>query len=201
MAYYERCLTLLRKGGLIVVDNTLWSGAVAGASKDDEDTPRSAPSTTRCTATRASPYRVLPIGDGVTLALGSSSRPSWWPSHLVGGRLAGHLLLGLAGGFLGLVDRLLDRGARRAFVLLCLRILPVAGVDEHLGLVLRAGSPSRGTSTRGSHSRPRCRPSRSTHLRPPWRARPSSPRSRFTFAIFISSGLLREAATPSCCSP
>ena len=29
MAYYERCLTLLRAGGLIVVDNTLWSGAVA----------------------------------------------------------------------------------------------------------------------------------------------------------------------------
>ncbi len=31
--YYERCLVLLRKGGLIAIDNTLWSGAVV--KKDD----------------------------------------------------------------------------------------------------------------------------------------------------------------------
>jgi len=27
--YYERCLRLLRPGGLLAFDNTLWSGAVA----------------------------------------------------------------------------------------------------------------------------------------------------------------------------
>jgi caffeoyl-CoA O-methyltransferase len=27
--YYERCMKLLRPGGLIAFDNTLWSGAVA----------------------------------------------------------------------------------------------------------------------------------------------------------------------------
>lgn len=35
--YYERCLTLLRPGGLIAIDNTLWSGRVAqsvDAAKD-----------------------------------------------------------------------------------------------------------------------------------------------------------------------
>ena len=27
--YYERCLVLLRKGGIIAVDNTIWSGSVS----------------------------------------------------------------------------------------------------------------------------------------------------------------------------
>ena len=69
MAYYERCLALLRKGGLIVVDNTLWSGAVADASKDDEDTRAIRAfndAVHRDTRVAAS---LLPIGDGVTLAL------------------------------------------------------------------------------------------------------------------------------------
>ena len=33
-AYYERSLELLRAGGLIAIDNTLWDGAVAKPSKD-----------------------------------------------------------------------------------------------------------------------------------------------------------------------
>ena len=38
-AYYERCLQLVRPVGLIAIDNTLWSGAVAqAASNDDGDT-------------------------------------------------------------------------------------------------------------------------------------------------------------------
>jgi len=36
--YYERCLKLLRRGGVIAIDNTLWSGKVAKESYDDEDT-------------------------------------------------------------------------------------------------------------------------------------------------------------------
>lgn len=35
LGYYARCLGLLRPGGLIAVDNTLWSGKVAD-SKDQE---------------------------------------------------------------------------------------------------------------------------------------------------------------------
>ena len=37
-AYYEGCLTLLRQGGLIVLDNMLWSGHVADPDRHDEDT-------------------------------------------------------------------------------------------------------------------------------------------------------------------
>ena len=36
--YYEACLELVRPGGLIAVDNALWSGAVADASANDPDT-------------------------------------------------------------------------------------------------------------------------------------------------------------------
>ena len=37
-AYYERCLTLMRVGGLIVFDNVLWGGTVADKRYKDEDT-------------------------------------------------------------------------------------------------------------------------------------------------------------------
>ncbi|MGZ5081757.1 MAG: class I SAM-dependent methyltransferase, partial [Usitatibacter sp.] len=38
LAYYERCLVLARKGGLIAADNTLWSGAVADPANQERDT-------------------------------------------------------------------------------------------------------------------------------------------------------------------
>jgi predicted O-methyltransferase YrrM len=37
-AYYETCLKLLRPGGLIVIDNTLWDGKVADPEANDPDT-------------------------------------------------------------------------------------------------------------------------------------------------------------------
>src|SRR5258706_726025 len=36
--YYERCLQLIRPGGLIAVDNVLWHGSVIDAAKQDDDT-------------------------------------------------------------------------------------------------------------------------------------------------------------------
>jgi len=36
--YYDRCLSLLRPGGIMLFDNMLWSGAVADPSESDEDT-------------------------------------------------------------------------------------------------------------------------------------------------------------------
>ena len=36
--YYERCLELLRPGGIVSVDNTLWSGAVADPENHSDDT-------------------------------------------------------------------------------------------------------------------------------------------------------------------
>lgn len=37
-AYYERSLALVRPGGLIALDNMLWSGAVADPARNDADT-------------------------------------------------------------------------------------------------------------------------------------------------------------------
>ncbi|HWE45999.1 MAG TPA: class I SAM-dependent methyltransferase [Caulobacteraceae bacterium] len=37
-AYYELCLTLLRPGGMILIDNMLWSGKVADPADTDPDT-------------------------------------------------------------------------------------------------------------------------------------------------------------------
>jgi predicted O-methyltransferase YrrM len=66
-AYYERCLQLLRPGGLVVMDNTLWGGAVARPARD-EDTA----ALQRLNAKLHDDPRVdmvlLPLGDGVTLA-------------------------------------------------------------------------------------------------------------------------------------
>lgn len=36
--YYERCLELVRPGGLILIDNALWSGRVADPADHSEDT-------------------------------------------------------------------------------------------------------------------------------------------------------------------
>jgi predicted O-methyltransferase YrrM len=68
-AYYERCLALLRKGGLIAVDNTLWSGAVADASKNDKDTAAIRAFNDAVHADTRVDLSLLPIGDGLTLAL------------------------------------------------------------------------------------------------------------------------------------
>jgi caffeoyl-CoA O-methyltransferase len=66
--YYERVLTLLRTGGLLLVDNTLWSGHVA-------DPRNKEPSTVGIRAFNAQLHRdervdlsLLPISDGLTLA-------------------------------------------------------------------------------------------------------------------------------------
>ena len=68
-AYYERCLVLLRTGGLIVIDNTLWSGAVADPAKKDEDTEAIRAINDAVHRDQRVAMSLLPIGDGVTLAL------------------------------------------------------------------------------------------------------------------------------------
>jgi caffeoyl-CoA O-methyltransferase len=68
-AYYERCLVLVRKGGLVAVDNTLWSGAVADASKVDKDTVAIRAFNDAVHADQRVDLSLLAIGDGLTLAL------------------------------------------------------------------------------------------------------------------------------------
>jgi caffeoyl-CoA O-methyltransferase len=65
--YYERCLRLVRPGGLIAVDNVLWSGRVATESKD-EDTIALQRFNDRLHRDERVDLSLLPIGDGLTLA-------------------------------------------------------------------------------------------------------------------------------------
>jgi predicted O-methyltransferase YrrM len=67
--YYERCLKLLRTGGLVVADNTLWSGKVADAGVQDEDTKALRVFNDAVHRDGRVAMSLLPIGDGVTLAV------------------------------------------------------------------------------------------------------------------------------------
>lgn len=67
-AYYERCLTLLRPGGLIAVDNTLWSGAVADSSDQRESTRAIHALNVKMAADSRVTTSLIPIGDGLHLA-------------------------------------------------------------------------------------------------------------------------------------
>lgn len=67
--YYERCLKLLRKGGLIAIDNTLWSGRVARPEFRDATTLALKAFNARLSRDRRVEIALLPIGDGLTLAL------------------------------------------------------------------------------------------------------------------------------------
>jgi predicted O-methyltransferase YrrM len=68
-AYYERCLKLLRPGGLIAIDNVLWNGRVARpAEPGDEDTLALQLLNRLLHDDPRIDIALLPIGDGLTLA-------------------------------------------------------------------------------------------------------------------------------------
>ncbi len=66
--YYEELLPRLRPGGLLLADNTLWSGRVAEAAADDD---ANLTAIRRFNDTIASDDRVasyiLPVSDGLTV--------------------------------------------------------------------------------------------------------------------------------------
>ncbi|MDH6218215.1 O-methyltransferase [Streptomyces pseudovenezuelae] len=66
--YYEQSLALTRPGGLIVLDNTLWSGRVADPTQQDPDTlgVRSVNATLR--DDERVDLSMLPMADGITFA-------------------------------------------------------------------------------------------------------------------------------------
>jgi caffeoyl-CoA O-methyltransferase len=66
--YYERCLNLIRKGGLIAIDNTLWGGSVIDASKQSADTRAIRAFNGKLHRDRRVDISMVPIGDGLTLA-------------------------------------------------------------------------------------------------------------------------------------
>ena len=67
--YYERCLQLVRAGGLIAIDNTLWSGAVARPAGDaDVDTRALQALNAKLHGDSRIDLAMLAMGDGLTLA-------------------------------------------------------------------------------------------------------------------------------------
>ncbi len=67
--YYERCLKLVRRGGLIAVDNTLWGGSVVDARNRTVDTRAIRAFNRRLIRDRRVDIALVPVGDGLTLAV------------------------------------------------------------------------------------------------------------------------------------
>ena len=66
-AYYEACLQLLRPGGLIALDNALWSGRVADEDQSDADTTAIRALNAKIDIDGRVDSSLLTIGDGVML--------------------------------------------------------------------------------------------------------------------------------------
>ena len=67
--YYELCLKLLRPGGLIAIDNVLWSGDVVDERINDIDTESIRSLNKKLHIDSRVDISIVPIGDGLTLAL------------------------------------------------------------------------------------------------------------------------------------
>ena len=67
--YYERALTLLRTGGLVAIDNVLWSGRVADSEDTDKRTIAIRDLNQKIHQDERVFVSMLPIADGLTLAL------------------------------------------------------------------------------------------------------------------------------------
>lgn len=65
--YYELCLGLMRAGGVIAIDNTLWDGKVADAAVQDKDTKAIRLFNEMLKADERIDLSLVPIGDGLTL--------------------------------------------------------------------------------------------------------------------------------------
>jgi caffeoyl-CoA O-methyltransferase len=68
LVYYERALALLRAGGLVVVDNTLWGGRVIDPEVSDADTVAIRHFNEALHGDNRVDLSLVPIGDGLTLA-------------------------------------------------------------------------------------------------------------------------------------
>ena len=66
--YYERLLKLVRPGGLIAFDNTLWHGRVLEEDPEDEDTRALQTLNEKLSGDQRVSLSLVPFADGVTLA-------------------------------------------------------------------------------------------------------------------------------------
>ena len=67
--YYDAVFTLMRPGGLIAVDNVLWSGKVIDATVTDPDTEALRAFNKKLAQDNRVTLCILTIGDGLTLAV------------------------------------------------------------------------------------------------------------------------------------
>jgi predicted O-methyltransferase YrrM len=65
--YYTECRRLVRAGGLILLDNTLWSGEVADPTADDADVRAIRAINDRIAADDGVDSVILPLADGLTV--------------------------------------------------------------------------------------------------------------------------------------
>jgi predicted O-methyltransferase YrrM len=68
-AYYERCLTLLRRGGLILIDNVLWGGSVVDPHDKTADTKAIRGLNAKLRSDVRVDLTLFAVGDGMTAAL------------------------------------------------------------------------------------------------------------------------------------
>jgi caffeoyl-CoA O-methyltransferase len=66
--YYDRILKLLRPGGVVAVDNVLWSGRVLDKADTSDDTVAIRAFNNALHQDERVDVSMLPIGDGLTLA-------------------------------------------------------------------------------------------------------------------------------------
>ena len=66
--YYEACLLLVRKGGLILIDNVLWGGSVIDPAKTDDDTTAIRALNLKLRDDDRIDLGLIPTGDGLTIA-------------------------------------------------------------------------------------------------------------------------------------
>ena len=67
--YYDRALKLLRPGGLMAIDNVLWSGRVADVQSTDKIVQTMRIFNQKVAQDDRVQVSLLPLGDGITLAL------------------------------------------------------------------------------------------------------------------------------------
>jgi predicted O-methyltransferase YrrM len=66
--YYERCLELLRPGGLMAIDNVFWGGDVANPEVSDKETNAIRALNEKIQADDRVDMSMMPVGDGLMLA-------------------------------------------------------------------------------------------------------------------------------------
>ncbi|MEA2846687.1 MAG: hypothetical protein QOG78_1968 [Rhodospirillaceae bacterium] len=68
-AYYERCLKLVRRGGIVLIDNVLWGGSVANLADKDADTQAIRALNAKLKTDERVDLALFAVGDGMTCAL------------------------------------------------------------------------------------------------------------------------------------